>query len=132
MKKNIKRIISWVSLFIVFLSILATAYASSYTTSYQFSVSVTWWTRYFNWTNISFTSPSATSSPFKHPTNKTYSVALYRDKIIDDFIGNVTLYRDSSWVAKWSNVWVWNYYFFLNKANDWVTLTDNNVTIKNY
>ena len=132
MKKNIKRIISWVSLFIVFLSILATAYASSYTTSYQFSVLVTWWIRYFNWTNISFTSPSATSSHFKRPSNKTYSVDLYRDKIIDDFIGNVTLYRDSSWVAKWSNVWVWNYYFFLNKANDWVTLTDNTVTIKNY
>jgi len=110
---------------------LATAYASSYTTSYQFSVSVTWASRYFDGNNIRFNSSNATSS-FKPPTNKNYSVSLYRDKFIDDYIGMVTLLRDSNWTANWSNVGAGNYYFFLSKANDGVTLTDNNVTIKNY
>ncbi|NDK07817.1 hypothetical protein EOM39_01065 [Candidatus Gracilibacteria bacterium] len=131
MKEKFKKIASYMSILTVFLSIVVNVYASSYTTSYQFSVSVTGQTRYFDGTNISFTS-RATSTPFIHSTNKTYSVALYRDKLIDDYIGSVTLYRDILGTAKWSNVGVGNYYVFLSKANDGVTLVDNNVVIKNY
>ena len=132
MNKFSQKVFTCISCSIIWLSIAATAYASSYTTTYSFSVWVNWWTRYFNGTNIQFKSPKATSTPFIHPSNKTYNVALYRDKIIDDYIGSKVLYRDNSWTANWSNVWSWNYYVYLSKENDGVTLVDNKVTIKNY
>ncbi|MDD5212805.1 MAG: hypothetical protein PHG82_00020 [Candidatus Gracilibacteria bacterium] len=119
------------SMLIVMLSIIGTAYASSYSTSYRFSVSVTGATRYFDGSNITFTSPYASSTPWKNNLNKTYNVVLYRDRIIDDYIGTVTLYRDESGTANWNNVGAGNYYFILSKVNDGVTLVDNKVTIKN-
>lgn len=132
MKKTLRKFMAISSVLILILSMIATAYASSYWTSYQFSVSVTGASRSFDGTNIRFISPNATSTPYIHPINKTYTVALYRDKFIDDYIGSVTLTRDYSGTAKWSNVWAGNYYFFLSKANDGITLVDNNVTIQNY
>lgn len=131
MKEKFRKVTAYISISIVFLSVAATVYASSYTTTFQFSVAVTWTSRYFNGSNISF-SARATSTPFIHPTNNSYGVALYRDKFIDDYIWNAVLFRDSYGTAYWSNVWAWNYYVYLSKENDWVTLVSNNVTIKNY
>lgn len=89
-------------------------------------------TRYFDGTNIRFISPNTTSTPSKHTLNFNYSVSLYRDKFIDDYIWIVILNRDSYWVANWTNVWSWNYYVFLDKDFDGIYLVDNNVTIQNY
>lgn len=132
MKKILKKIVGIFSVVFVILSMVITAYASSYSTLYQFSVSLEGSSRYFSGTNISFISPSATSTPFIHPSNSTYNVALYRDEFIDDYIGSATLYRDNYGKVNWSNVGSGDYYLFLSKSNDGVTLVDNNVTIKNY
>jgi hypothetical protein len=66
-----RKIMSCISITLVIVSLIVTAYASSYTTSYSFSVWLNGWTRSFNGANIQFKSPNATSTPFKHPTNKT-------------------------------------------------------------
>lgn len=131
MNTIIKKIKAVSIVWIIISSMILTAYASSYWTSYSFSVSTTWPTRNFNGTNITFISPNATSTPYIHPLNFTYNVSLYRDKLIDDFIGWSTLYRDNSGSVTWSNVWSWDYYVILTKANDGITLVDNSVTIKN-
>jgi hypothetical protein len=104
MKKILKKITVIFSVLIVILSVMATAYASSYTTSYNFTVANTGPTRYFDGTNIRFISPYATSIPYKSTLVFNYTVSLYRDKLIDDFIGTKTLYRDTYGVANWSNV----------------------------
>ncbi len=127
-----RNFIAFLSFSLVLLSIISAAYASTNSTSYQFWIAVKGESRYFDGSNISFNSPNADSTPFIHPSNYTYSVALYRDTFIDDYIGTVTLYRDESGTASWSNVGSGHYYVYLNKSNDGVTLVDNNVTIKNY
>jgi Prealbumin-like fold domain len=109
-------------------------FASSYSTTFTFSSTLTGATRYFDGTNVSFYTKYATSSPSKHATNKTYTASLYRDNswAADDKIGTVTLTRDTSGTAKWSGVGAGNYYVYLSKAIDGITLTSSKVTISNY
>ena len=132
MRKILKKTTAILSVVVVLLSMVVTAYASSYSTSYQFSVALTGASRYFDGANISFISPNASSNPYAHTINFTYNVALYRDKFIDDYIGSVVLHRDEYGVANWSNVGSGKYYVNLSKDNDGITLVDNYVTIKNY
>lgn len=130
-----RRLSAFGSLTLVSLSFAAIAFASTYTTSYSFSTTVTGSTRAFTGSNISFTSPTAGSYPSKHAINKTYYVTLYRDNtwpMADSKIGKVTLTRDTSGTAQWSSVGAGNYYIYLSKANDGITLIDTNVTIANY
>lgn len=131
MKKHFRKALSLFSIAIVSFSAFAgVALASSYTTSYLFGTTVTGQTRSFNGSNISFS--SFAKSSFYHNLNKTYSVTLYRDNIFsDDKIGSKVLNRDMSQTTKWTNVGPGNYYVFLSKQNDGVTLSDNNVKIFN-
>lgn len=132
MKKIMRKSLAIFSLVIVSASLVQVAFASTYYTSFSFSVALRGTTRYFDGQNLAFNAPSATSSPYKSTVNKNYSAALYRDGWWDTYIGTVTLPRDASGTAKWSNVGSGNYYIYLSKANDGITLTDNNVKIYNY
>lgn len=128
-----KKILIGLPIAIVGLSFALIAYASSYNTSFSFSVSLRGTTRYFDGSNIAFSASIAKSTPFKHRYNTTYNVALYRDNwLFDDYIGSSSLPRDAAGTAKWSSVGKGNYYIYLSKANDGVTLVDNNVRIYNY
>lgn len=133
MKKVLRRLLGIVSLTVFLISFSAVAFATTYSTTFSFSVAVTGSTRSFTGSNISFYTKYATSD-WKHATNKTYTVTLYRDNswASDDKIGTVTLNRDSSGTAKWSAVGSGNYYTYLVKANDGVTLSSSKVTIANY
>lgn len=133
MENALRRSVAFLSVAVLSLSLAAVAYASSYSTSYNFSVYVKGSTRSFNGSNILFDSPNADSYPSPHALNHTYTVSLYRDNpFFDDYIGTDTLYRDTHDTAYWSSVGSGNYYVTLNKANDGITLIDNNVTIANY
>lgn len=129
----LKKGLAGFSILIMSLSFSAVVFASSYITSYSFLVSVQGATRTFDGQNIAFES-FATSYPAPHIVVKTYTAELYRDKGWwgKDYIGKVTLPRDQWGKAKWSNVGPGNYYVYLNKANDGITLKDSNVKIYNY
>jgi hypothetical protein len=122
-----------VSLTFASFSFVGIVFASSYTTSFNFSKEFQGQVRSFDGKNIQFVSSYAQSLPRPHSVNKYYSVELHREKIgPDDYIGKVQLRRDSSGTAKWSSVGPGKYYVYLLKANDGVTLVDNNVKIENY
>ncbi len=133
MKTFFRRLLGTIALTVFLFAFSAVAFASSYSTTFSFSVALTGSTRSFTGSNISFYTKYATSS-WKHVTNKTYTVTLYRDNswASDDKIGTVTLNRDSSGTANWSAVGAGNYYTYLSKANDGVTLSSSSVTISNY
>lgn len=132
MNTTMRRSVSALAVLVLSISMALVAFASSYTTSYAFSTSVKGQTRYFSGSNIAFYSSYARSYPSPHISNRTYTVSLYRDKLIDDYIGRVTLNRDASGTARWSSVGAGNYYVYLSKANDGITLRDNSVSIYNY
>ncbi len=116
---------------VVFLSI--SAFASSYSSTFEFSKGLQTQTRYFNGQNIEF---SATSDQdWQCATNNYYSVTLRRSVNwgVDTTIGTVSnMPRVGYGSAQWSNVGAGNYYFNLSKANDGVTIHSDNVVMRNY
>lgn len=111
-----------------------TAMASSYDISYSFLVDLKGQTRYFDGQHIAFES-FAESEPAPHSILKTYTVTLYRDKgwwSKPDEIGEVTLLRDTWDKAEWTNVGPGNYFIRLEKANDGITLEDDNAHFYNF
>lgn len=116
---------------VVFLSI--TAFASSYTSSFEFSKGLKTQTRYFDGQNIEFSAYS--DQNFQVASNYNYSVTLRRSINwgVDTTIGTVSnMPRVGQGSATWSNVGAGDYYFNLSKANDGVTIHSDNVIMRNY
>lgn len=107
-----------------------TVFASSYTSSIRFKVSLKGDTREYTGNNINYS--ATTDVSFTHVTNKQYTVELYRKKLIGaDLVGSAKLNREGYNSCKWTNVGSGKYYIYFSKANDNVVITSNNVRIYN-
>lgn len=109
------------------LAIPVVAYASSYYSTLTLSYQLRGTTRPYTGSNMHiYMTASAPVTPIT-----TFKVELYRDKLIDDYIGYSNFPRNGSKTATWSNVGSGSYYFFFSKANDGFTVTSNNVHMYN-
>lgn len=116
-----------------FLGVSNLALAASYHTNVSFEVRLIGESRYYDGQNLAYKSGFAKSYPEPHKILKTYTVTLKRDKWgLNETIGTGVLMRDSSGLIEWSNVGPGYYYFVLEKANDGITLVDENVSLFNY
>jgi len=50
--------------------------------------------------------------------NDVYYIYLYRDGLIDDYVGRVEYDKDKTQTKTWTNVGAGKYYFVISKAND--------------
>lgn len=125
-----KSIIAAILLFAAMLSISSGVYASSYTTYVKFKNNYSGECREFNGQNIMY---SATMSSSKKGDTGTYTVGLDRANGIWAFeVGSKTLKRVGKGSASWSNVGPGEYRVSFYKSSDGITLTSNDVVIKNY
>lgn len=62
-------------------------------------------------------------------TAGTYTISLYRDKLIDSRIGTVTRDRNKSGGATWTNAGSGRYYFRFQKSGDGATVTSKRVVM---
>ena len=60
----------------------------------------------------------------------TFTVTLYRDKLVDDKIGTVTLPRVGNHSVNWTNVGSGTYYFAYTKARDGANVKSDSITMK--
>lgn len=140
MKENFKRkmntdkmrsMIASVLLFIFMISMCSFAYASSYNTTVKFKNTYSGQMRSFNGTNISY---SATMKSSKKNDTDTYTVYLEKESGIWalDVGTPKTLKRVGAGTAKWPDVGKGNFRITFGKKSDGVTLSSDNVVIKNY
>lgn len=133
MKKSTKKLSQAFLPIILIFALSITAFASSYSSTFEFKVGRETPVRNYTGQNISF---SATSSQdWQCSQNYYYEVQLWRSIpwARDSKIGTVSnMPREGYKQAKWSNVGPGDYYFNLSKANDGVTLKSSDVKMKNY
>lgn len=131
MKKKLLSSICFAVLLTVVLS--CTAFAASYSSSLSFQGEHTGVARKFTGSRIMYT--ATTYSSWKHETNKTYNITLYKKNGIwpSTKIGDkVTLTRDGKNTVKWTGKGSGEYYIEYRKARDGVVVKSNNVVIKDY
>ena len=137
MKENIKptidkkkSLIASILLFIFMLSLSSVAFASSYTSTLKFKEECFGDVRTFNGSNIMYSTKTKSS---KANDKGTYTVTLERESgIFCLYVGSKTLNRVGTGTAKWSNVGSGSYRLVFTKTNDGITVSSDNVIIKNY
>ena len=107
----------------------AVAFATSYTSTATFKVYLAGASRSYSGTNILYTATGTPSGT--NPAATTYKVELYRDKLIDDYIGSKSFPRSGQYGVTWTNVGSGKYYFCFSKANDGITEKLNPVLMRN-
>lgn len=120
-----RRMLSALAVILVF-ALPVAAYASSYTTSIDYTWRIFGATRSYthNSMNISLTSRTTDGSQGSH------TVRLYRDRTwptADDFIGSKALPRNGTGGCRWSGTGPGKYYFNFEKTKDGVRVYSNNV-----
>lgn len=116
--KRIKKGLCIISLALS-LAIPTMAYAASYSTTFDFLVSVQGKARSFSGGKIWLDISSTETKNFSNSGFTTFSVTLYKKGFIfSNEIGSFKALRNGRTSNGWSNMEAGNYYFYLSKAND--------------
>lgn len=119
MKKNIIRKSILALALVIIMSLPTVAYAASYSTTFNFLVSVQGATRSYSAGKITVSLYSRERLNGSTSGIKTFSVALYKKGFISSTkIGSFTANRKGASIGSWTNMDKGNYFFYLSKAND--------------
>lgn len=129
-KSNKRSIIAAMLLFVLMLSMSSMAYASSYSTYVKFKNPYAGATREFTGDDIRY---SATMKSDKKNDTGKYTVYLQRESGIWALdVGEKECKRVGYSKVDWSNVGSGKYRLYFYKTSDGVTLSSDDVVIKNY
>lgn len=121
-----------VSLALMLITFATVAFASSFTSTFDFDSNLKGGTRTYTGTNMNISATSMSVGGIQRGLSTTYTVSLYRSKTwSNDYIGVKSFPRDSAGSAVWSNVGAGDYYFSFSKTIDGVWLKSTDVKMFN-